>query len=125
MSCFKCFACEEAGTQPKKAKGHRLMINPRIFMAEPPTIEGHRLGAEFMARRVYSVGIEEALKDYDVDREELLLCCWWAGSRYNPRWTKLKRALRDWSSMAAPHLWYGCIQIPDPPRKGDADGRQD
>ena len=124
MSYLDCEACKEAGTQPKESKGHRLVIDPRIRLGGRPTIEGHRLCTEFMARRVYALGIEEGLWNYDVDREHLLLCCWWAGSRYNPGRTKLKRAWSEWSSMAGTHLWYGCIQIPDPPRKGDSDGRQ-
>lgn len=119
MSYKDCLACKEAGTKPKRGVGKRLVIDPRITMSGPPTIEGHRLGAEFMARRVYALGLQEQMEDYALTREELLVACWWAGT-YGPR--TMKKALGEWAARAGHHLWYGCIQIPESPRNQEAIG---
>lgn len=110
----RCRACKEYGTKPKRGEGLRLVFDPMITMVGTPTIENHRLGAEFMAERVWHLGVQEQIDDYALTREHLVLVCWWAG-QWGP--LRLRKVFRDWSGPAGWHLWYGCIQIPDPPRK--------
>ena len=114
MSYRDCLPCRENGTKPKRGWGERLVFDPRLIMPEPPTIEGHGLGAELVARRVYALGVNEQIDDYELTREQLLIACWWAGL-YGPR--SLRRVFGEWAQTAGRHLWYGCIQIPDPPRR--------
>ena len=116
MGYRDCFRCKEAGTKPKRAKGIRLVCDPRMTMPGPPTIENHRLGAEFMAEYVYALGIDYAAWAYELTREELIVACWWVGE-YGDRRTILVKALSEWADIAAGHLWYGCLNIPDPPCK--------
>ena len=112
MSYRDCLACKETGTKPKKGRGLRLVFDPGMVMPGPPTLEGHRLGAEFMAGRVYVLGLKTQQDDYELSREHLLVACWWAGT-YGPR--SFKKVWKEWAELAGDHLWYGCIQIPDPP----------
>lgn len=112
MSYRDCLGCEKAGTKPKRGKGIRLVFDPQITMPGPPTIEGHRLSAEFMARRVRVCGITEEMDDYQLTREELLVVCWWAGEFGSRR---LRKCWGGWAQIAHQHLWHGCINIPDPP----------
>lgn len=114
MGYRDCLACKEAGAEPKKGAGKRLVFDPRITLPGVPSLEKHRLGAEFMARRVYALGIADQMDDYEVSREELLVACWWAGL-YGPR--SLRKAFGKWAEVAGWRLWYGCIQIADPPLK--------
>ena len=114
MTYRNCIACKEAGTKPKRGKKVRIVYDPGITMPGPPTLEDTRLGAEFMARRVAAFGVEEAMRDYPLTREQVIVCCWWVGA-YGNRRTKLNKLLREWAEWAGWHLWYGCINIPDPP----------
>ncbi len=110
---MECLKCKEDGLTPIEGEGVQLVFNPRMTMPGPPTIEGHRLGAEFLATYVYHQGIDGAIRDYELKREELLVACWWVG-RGGPR-RKITTIFREWASVAGAHLWHGCINIPDPP----------
>lgn len=112
MSYRDCLACERMNTKPKRGKGTLVVFDPRMTMPGPPTIEGHRLGAEFMAARVWKFGVASEMDDYMLRREELLVTCWWAG-QFGPR--KWRKRWGDWATIAGWHLWYGCIQVEDPP----------
>ena len=112
MGYRDCLACKEAGTKPKRGLNVRLVFDPRITMPGSPTLEGHGLGAEFMAKRVYALGLRDQIDDYELTREQLLVCCWWAGT-YGPR--SLKKAFGTWAKTAGWHLWHGCINVEDPP----------
>ena len=114
MPWVDCSACQRAGQSPIQGKGVRIVFDPGIQMPGPPTIEGHRLGAEFIADIVFAHGFKDAQDDYELTREELLLACWWAGL-WGPR--KWKTRWGEWAKAVNAHLWYGCINIPDPPTK--------
>ena len=114
MTYKDCATCVKAGTKPKRGQNKKLVFDHMITMSGPPTIEGHRISAEFMAGRVHAFGIHDQLDNYYVNREELLVCCWWAGV-YGPK--RLKLIFKEWADNAGEHLWYGCVQIPDPPRE--------
>ena len=113
MSYRNCLACKEAGTKPKRGGSARLVFNPAITLPGPPTLEGDRLGAAFMATRVMHNGLAAEQHDYELTREQLLVVCWWAGL-YAPQ-RRLRKHFGEWAELAARHLWYQCIQIPDPP----------
>ncbi len=108
-----CLVCKETGATPVPGKGVALVFDPQMIMPRPPTIRGHRLGASFMAERVWRFGIESEMEDYELSREELLVACWWVGE-FGPR-RKIKTAFKEWAVLAGRHLWYGCINISDPP----------
>ena len=116
MSWKDCFPCHKVGTRPKRGKGTNIVFNPQIQMPGTPTIEGHRLAADFMAARVWKFGIDSEMDDYQLRREELLVACWWAGA-FGPR--KFKKRWGEWAEVAGMHLWYGCVQISDPPTEAD------
>ena len=114
MSNSGCLTCKNLGTRARRGKGVTIVFNPRIQMPGTPTIEGHRLAAEHMASRAVKFGVEKMMDDYQLEREQVLVACWWAG-QWGPR--RLKKILKSWSEEeAGPHLWYGCIHITDPPR---------
>ncbi len=117
MSYRDCLGCEKAGTKPKRGKGITVVFDPRMMMPGPPTIEGHRLGAESMAAWVWKFGIASGMSDYELSREELLVACWWAG-RFGPR--KWRKRWEQWAMVLGQHLWYGCIQTADPPTEEPA-----
>ena len=112
MSYDSCTACKEAGTNPIRGANVHIVYDPAIQMPGTPTIAGHRLAARHMAERAVIFGIEEQMQGYDLTREEILVACWWAG-QWGSR--KLKKILGEWSKMAGRHLWYQCVNIPDPP----------
>ena len=120
MSYRDCLACVNAGTKPKR--GHRAVVvfDPTIQMPGCPTINGHRLGADFIASQVWFSGIVEALRSYELSREELLVACWWAGSFGSRR---MRKAFGEWATVAGHHLWYRCINIAEPPRKEPEEKR--
>ena len=112
MSYRDCLACEDANTKPKRGKGVEIVFDPRITLPGPPTIGGYRNSAELAADRVRAFGIKSVMRDYQLTREGVLTACWWAGE-YGPR--RFRKAWGDWARIAAHHLWYGCINITDPP----------
>ncbi len=112
MTYRDCLACEKDGTKPKRGKGIRLVFDPMMTMPGPPTIEGHRLGAELVADLVRDLGFKDTMAGWHLTREELLVACWWAGD-YGPR--RYRKAWGKWAQAARQHLWYGCINITDPP----------
>ena len=114
MSYRDCLACKEAGTKPKRGQGITIVYDPGIQIPGTPTVQGHRISAEQVAGGAYRQGITEEMGDYDLTREEVLAACWWAGL-FGPR--RLRKVFEAWAVQAGHHLWYQCIQIPDPPRK--------
>lgn len=110
-----CTACEMQGSKPKKAVGVRIVYDPAIQMPGSPTIEGHRLAAEMMARRVWLFGMKSELDNYKLEREELLVACWWMGI-FGPRRKWVTGEWKSWATLAGSHLWSGCVAIPDPPQ---------
>lgn len=114
MSYRDCLACKEVGTKPKHGEGVTIEYNPGIQMPGTPTIKGHRLAADHIAIRAYKFGIKDVMEDFVLSREEVLVACWWAGL-WGPRRTR--KWLGEWAKESGRHLWYGCIQIPDPPRE--------
>lgn len=86
-------------------------------MPGAPTVGDTRLGAETVAAIVWEHGIKEVLAWYPdyLSREGALVACWWAG-RYS-RKRKWKERFGTWAEQADGHLWYGCINIPDPPHE--------
>ena len=117
MSYLDCLACKQAGTDPVKGDHLCVVYDPAIQMPGSPTIQGQRLSANFMAARAYSLGIASQMEDYKLPREALLVACGGAGL-YGPR--RLRKVFGEWAQVAGRHLWYGCINIPDPPTKEGA-----
>ena len=112
MSYRDCLQCNRDGTTPRRGRLTTIVYDPQITMPGPPILSGHRLGAEFMAKRIWRFGIAETMRDYELSREECLVVCWWAGS-YGPR--SLKKHFEAWAALAGRHLWFGCTTIDDPP----------
>ncbi len=113
MTSFDCLACEMAGTTPQKGEGVVLTINPRYQRHGVVSVDG---GGEYLLDRVLIDGVEETIADYPpVTREAVLVFCWWAGLHGSRRFRKV---WGEWAQKADEHLWYGCINIPDPPKEG-------
>lgn len=118
MTAENCGACAGLKATPIPGVGVTIVFDPRITMPGSPTISGQRLPAQQMATRVHEVGPEQVMREWELTREECLVACWWAGL-WGP--LRLRRALGDWAATASLHLWYGCINIPAPPREGVED----
>lgn len=114
-----CGACERDGKRSRWGKNVRIVYDPAIQMPGTPTIEGHRLAAQFIAERFFALGKHEAQDDYDLTHEEMVVTCWWA-AHWGPR--KLKQAWKEWGQEAGNHLWYRCINVPLPPTKSEITG---
>lgn len=69
-----------------------------------------------MAGRMYELGADAVLDDYELTSEELIAACWWA-AHWGPR--KFKQAWREWGIEAGNHLWYRCINVPFPPTRAE------
>lgn len=113
----RCPACKEAGTKPRAFEGaFEIVYNPAIGVPGPPTLQGHRMSAEMLASCVWDLGISEVLSDYYpfLSRDELVLCCWWAGKYGPPKW---RRRWGKWAESAHMHLWYRCATVNDPPKE--------
>ncbi|KKM70914.1 hypothetical protein LCGC14_1436010 [marine sediment metagenome] len=91
MSDSDCLTCKNLKTRERPGKGVTIVFNPRIQMPGTPTIEGHRLAAEHMASRAVKFGVGEVMDDYQLEREQVLVACWWAG-QWGPR--RLKKILK-------------------------------
>lgn len=112
MSFADCTSCKEAGTTPLEGLRLRVVYDPTIQVPGSPTIEDRRISAEAVANRAWESGIEGACYNWDLGREEVIVACWWAGL-FGP--SRLRNLYRAWAEIAGAHLWYGCIQVPDPP----------
>lgn len=113
-----CLYCEKAGVRAKRGEKVRIVFDPGIQMPGTPTIEGHRLAAEHMADRMFELGSDAVLDDYELTYEELITACWWA-AHWGPR--KFKKAWKEWGEIAGAHLWYGCINVPLPPTRAEIE----
>ena len=126
MSYQDCLACKQAGTKPRRGKRTRLICDPPVqrqtrLIFDPtvqrngtPTIEGHSLGAGFVADLVVARGGLDVMEDYEMTREQVLVACWWAG-RFGTR--RAKGRFGEWAKAAGGHLWHSCFQTGEPPRE--------
>lgn len=116
MSYKDCAACFDARTKPTEMEPARIVFDPRIQMPGTPTIEGHRLGAEWVAGYIWAWGWDETQRAYPQLTDDMMFAvCWWAG-RFGPR--PFRKRWGEWAKVADGHLWYGCGSIPRPPEKG-------
>ena len=113
MSYQDCLSCKDAQATPAPAKGVCIVYDPAIQMPGTPTIQDRRIAAVSMAEAVMVEphGVADVMRGWRLSREEVLVACWWAG-RFGPR---RFRVWRQWAEDAGSHLWYRCINIPDPP----------
>lgn len=131
MTTRDCGACRREGQEPTWPLPRmtspqamyvgtmpRVVYDPcRSALLDPPILEGHRLGAAFVADLAWHLGIDDLMDDYELRREEVLVCCWWAGRWGTRKWRGVYGA---WAMSAHEHLWHGCVNVADPPRKGQA-----
>ena len=115
MRYRNCLACKTAGTLPKRGKGSAVVYDPRITAGGTPTLQGRGLAVEHVAIRAFKFGVLEPMEDFELSREEVIVACWWSGL-YGAR--RLRKLFGTWAVIAGQHLWYSCIQIPDPPLEG-------
>lgn len=114
MPYLDCTSCRDAGTAPTELIPTDLVSSPQRIWGGIPKIGGHGLAVPFMAERIWALGVEENLSDYDLKREDLMPACWWMGL-YATRTWKLRWG--EWAKVAGRHMWYGCGTFPDPPTK--------
>ena len=109
---MSCLACKQEGKRPRYVKPlPAVQFYAPVAMPGHPTLEHHRLGARFIAERVFYLGFDEPIETYELSKAEVLVCCWWAGL-WGPR--KLQKAWREWATSANSHLWYSCVNVPPP-----------
>lgn len=113
-----CLSCEKAGRRSKRGENVRIVFDPAIQMPGTPTIDGHRLAAEMIARAMYELGGEEVKHNWQVTHEEIVAACWWA-AHWGPR--RFKKAWKEWGIEAGGHLWYRCINVPLPPTRAEVE----
>ena len=115
MTRPQCLTCAERGKRSKKGDTEKLLVihDPqRGIGGRDPRVGYH--GAIWLVDETWTEGIESVMRDRDVSREEILIAHWWAGI-YGCGTRILRKRYGDWAGKADLHLFFGCINFPDPP----------
>ena len=86
-------------------------------MSGQATIGESRLPAETVENMYWWHGFDEVTRCWDdLDRADVLLCCWYVGKHGTRREKKL---FGEWAELAFSYLWHWneLGACPDPPRK--------
>jgi transcriptional regulator with XRE-family HTH domain len=79
-----------------------------------PHIRG--ISCDAIADVVLAEGVEAAMAEYTLRREDVLVACWFQGRYGRPR---QRRLWRDWAEEAGGDMWHASTvdyaRIPDPP----------
>ena len=108
------------GSRPKPFTITPVVFDPTCQMPGSPTLMGHRMGAENLARLAMARGVPyvHSHEMYPhLTRDEVVMACWWAGL-WGPK--KLRQYFGEWANEAGNHLWYRCGGFADPPVAGVA-----
>lgn len=96
------------------ASPSRIVYDPAVSMPGQPTLEDHRMGAQFIAELAWHQGLQYISENYpQLTRWDVLVCCWWVG-RFDRRKVWRQR-FHEWAEEAFGHLWYCCDGAGDPP----------